>query len=59
MEIIVGHVYRIVVRFPWGARIEFESDRVHRDETGTIRWRDGGEIGLEPCLDSVLQEDEN
>ena len=36
--------------------MEFRSDRVRRDEAGTIRWVSAGEIGLEPCLDVVIQE---
>jgi len=59
VEIVAGRRYRVVVRFPWGTRVEFHTDRVYRDEAGTIRWLDGGEIGLEPCLDSVIQEKEN
>jgi len=59
LEIVWGSTYRIVVRFPWGARVELESDRVRRDRDGTIRWTAVGDLGLEPCLDGVLQEAED
>jgi hypothetical protein len=58
VEIVWGRTYRIVARFPWGARVAFECDRVRRDPEGTIRWTGAGEIGLEPCLDGVLRETE-
>jgi len=59
VDVVTGRAYRIVIRFPWGARVEIESDRVSRDEGGTIRWSGADPIGLEPSLDSVIQETEH
>jgi len=56
VEVVAGRIYRIVVRFPWGTRVELQTDRASRDEDGTIRWQRTGALDLEPCLDCVLHE---
>jgi hypothetical protein len=56
LEIVPGRSYRIVVRFPWGARVAVESNQLRRDADGSIHWAGAGEMGLEPCLDTVIQE---
>ncbi len=38
MEIEYGRTYRVVVRYPWGERVETKCARVTRDADGTIRW---------------------
>ncbi|MBI5441350.1 MAG: hypothetical protein HY900_09090 [Deltaproteobacteria bacterium] len=38
MDIILGRTYRIVIRFPWGARFEARTDCLVRDPGGGLRW---------------------
>lgn len=59
LEICAGHSYTIVVRFPWGERREARLRALTREADGTLRWSCGAELGVEPYLDSVLQEAEN
>ena len=59
MEIVSSRGYRVVVRFPWGERREYDEIAVTRESDGTLRWQtgeDGG--GLEPYCDMVVQETE-
>ncbi|MDW7712052.1 MAG: hypothetical protein SCH98_16420 [Deferrisomatales bacterium] len=58
MEVVLGRRYRIVVRFPWGQRVELASRRVHRAADGTIRWEAPEGFGTEPYLDGVIRETE-
>jgi hypothetical protein len=57
LDVVHGHAYRIVVRFPWGERFETTSRGVRRDPDGTIRW-EAADFGHEPCLDGVIREGE-
>lgn len=58
MDIVRGRSYRIVVRFPWGDRVESWNDRVQRSTDGTIRWEPPEAFGPEPRLDVVIREEE-
>lgn len=57
MEIVRGRAYRIVVRFPWGRRVEAWNHRVERLPDGSIRWEPPDPFGPEPCLDVVIREE--
>ncbi len=58
MEFVRGRRYRVVVKYPWGERKEGIAEGVVRESDGTIRWTSAEDLGLEPCLDCVLQEAE-
>lgn len=54
MEIVCGRAYRVVVRYPWGERVETTCERVERDAAGTIRWPSGG--AEDAYLEGVIRE---
>ena len=56
MEITYGTTYYIKVRLPWGELRTLTSNRVTRDDDGTVRWHGDGGVGLEPVIDNILQE---
>ncbi len=56
MEIVFGRTYRVVVRFPWGTRVEFETAALVREADGAIRWPAREGLGEATCLDLVIQE---
>ncbi|GAB4268797.1 hypothetical protein [Deferrisoma sp.] len=55
MEIVRGRLYRVVVEYPWGKRVEVVTREVVRETDGTVRWagEDGG-----GALDVVIGETE-
>ena len=57
MEICEGQGYTLVVRFPWGERREARVQALARDADGTVRWCPCEQLGVEPYLDNVLQEE--
>jgi len=58
VEIVTGRAYRIVVRFPWGKRVETTCDQVWREVDGSIRWEPPEGFPHEPCLDGVVREEQ-
>ncbi len=42
MEIVRGRLYRVVVEYPWGRKVEVLTREVVREADGTVRWADGG-----------------
>ncbi len=54
MEIVYGRTYRVVVRYPWGERVETTCAAVTRDASGTIRWPAEGE---EAFVEGAIREE--
>ena len=59
MEIVTGRSYAIVVRFPWGERMEQEVGTLSRDADGTLRWSWDEGACVEPYLDNILCEEKH
>ncbi len=58
MEIVTGTIYYIKVRYPWGEVKRFECDKVSRMEDGSVTWLSETSVGLEPCVDNVIEEND-
>jgi hypothetical protein len=59
VEIHGGQSYTLVVRFPWGERREARVEALGRAGDGTVRWCRCDTTGVEPYLDSILEERED
>lgn len=43
---------------PWGELVSFETGEALRADDGSVSWRAGCSLGLEPCLGPVIRETE-
>lgn len=59
MDIRAGQRYTLVLRFPWGERRQGRVEALARDADGTVRWCRCEQLGVEPYLDNLLQEEEH